>query len=231
VGLALAGPVARVPLAGAAGNSDAAHACQHGGYANLAGTTSLGQVVTFKNEGDCVGYAAQGGQFTTPLPTCTVTATTGCLTFNGITLPSAMGTGNSITLTGATTFDDTCSACIQSAFPNTLATGGGNYVETDSSGGIISQGIYRVADTAGSSEGLYFTHFTDSTISNPLACTSATVRQVLTVATLIDKNTGASQTVGIGAVTAPTMDYAVLQQLVGATDGFEGPVPATTITC
>lgn len=39
------------------GNSDAAHACQQGGYANLFRTDGTG----FKNTGECVSYAAQGG--------------------------------------------------------------------------------------------------------------------------------------------------------------------------
>src|SRR6185437_14631870 len=143
-GLGLAGQSAHVPPTHAAGNADAAHACQQGGYVNLFGISGTGQTIIFKNDGDCVSYAAHGGQFTTPMPTCTVTATTGCLTCNAVTLQSINNTGNSITLTGATTFDDTCpgtiaSPCVQSTFPNALATGGGDYVETNSSGAVISQ--------------------------------------------------------------------------------------------
>jgi hypothetical protein len=232
-GVGLAGQAAHVPLAHAAGNSDAAHACQQGGYANLFGVNSSGQTITFKNEGDCVSYAAHGGQFTTPMPTCAVTATTGCLTFNKITLPSPY-TGNSITLTGATTFDDTCfdpnTSCEPSTFPNpnALATGGGDYVETNSSGAVISQGIYRVADTAGSSEGLVFTGFVDSG-GNPTACSTASAREVVASATLIDENTGVAQKVAVAALTSPTQNLgAVINQ---PTDVFEGPVPSTTITC
>jgi hypothetical protein len=239
VGLGLAGQAARVPLAHAAGNADAAHACQQGGYANLFGVSSSGQPISFKNEGDCVSYAAHGGQFTTPIATCAVTATTGCLTFNGVTLPSVQGTGNSITLTGATTFDETClgggtgsigglAACLYSVLPNALATGGGDYVETNSSGGVISQGIYRVADTAGSSEGLFATAFADSG-GNPTACPTASIRVVFAAATLIDKNTGATQTVAVAAETSPTASIGLVG--VPATDVFEGPVPSTTITC
>jgi opacity protein-like surface antigen len=47
----------------AADNSDAAHACQQGGYLVLSGGTADGPdaSVTFKNTGDCVSYAAHGG--------------------------------------------------------------------------------------------------------------------------------------------------------------------------
>jgi hypothetical protein len=39
------------------GNSDAAHACQQGGYQHLFRTDGT----SFKNAGDCTSYAAQGG--------------------------------------------------------------------------------------------------------------------------------------------------------------------------
>jgi hypothetical protein len=42
------------------GNSDAAHACQHGGYADLIGTDGVTDT-TFRNTGECVSYAAHGG--------------------------------------------------------------------------------------------------------------------------------------------------------------------------
>ena|SRR5689334_15733904 len=41
------------------GNSDAAHLCQNGGYANVLRNDGTG----FTNTGDCVSYAARGGQF------------------------------------------------------------------------------------------------------------------------------------------------------------------------
>jgi hypothetical protein len=44
-------------LAGAQGNSGAAHACQDGGWEDLRGT--FGE--TFANQGECVRYAAHGG--------------------------------------------------------------------------------------------------------------------------------------------------------------------------
>ena len=45
------------PLFARGGNSDAAHACQDGGYANLFRTDGTG----FANVGECVSYAAHGG--------------------------------------------------------------------------------------------------------------------------------------------------------------------------
>jgi hypothetical protein len=47
------------PAASAQGNSEAAHACNHGGFNSLVGTA--GQ--TFVNVGACVEYAANGGKF------------------------------------------------------------------------------------------------------------------------------------------------------------------------
>lgn len=44
----------------APGNSDAAHACQQNGYLNLASAESPDE--PFENTGDCVSYAAQGGE-------------------------------------------------------------------------------------------------------------------------------------------------------------------------
>jgi hypothetical protein len=49
--------VVGVATATAAGNSDAAHACQQGGWQNLVRQDGTG----FLNTGDCVSYAAQGG--------------------------------------------------------------------------------------------------------------------------------------------------------------------------
>jgi hypothetical protein len=50
-----------VPLALAGGNSDAAKACQQGGWQNLVRQDGTG----FTNTGDCVSYAAQGGVLST----------------------------------------------------------------------------------------------------------------------------------------------------------------------
>jgi hypothetical protein len=84
----------------AAENSDAAHACQQEGYLTVTGLTSTGQPVTFANEGECVSFVAHGG-FIPGVTTCTVTSTTGCLTFNNATLPSIDSNGKPIS--GGTT--------------------------------------------------------------------------------------------------------------------------------
>jgi hypothetical protein len=47
-----------------AGNSDAAHACQQGGYLGQVGSNGE----TFKNTGECVSFAAHGGQLLTGIP-------------------------------------------------------------------------------------------------------------------------------------------------------------------
>ena len=55
------------------GNSDAAHACQKGGYANVVGGTMTlpDTSVTFGNTGQCTSYAAQGGTLWQPGSTAT----------------------------------------------------------------------------------------------------------------------------------------------------------------
>src|SRR5262245_63776288 len=47
---------------GNGGNSDAAKACQKGGWKNWVRADHT----AFKNQGDCVSYAAQGGTLTPP---------------------------------------------------------------------------------------------------------------------------------------------------------------------
>ncbi len=53
--------VAPTALAGAGGNSSAAHACQQGGYLSMVGNDGT----TFDNVGACVSFAAHGGTFAT----------------------------------------------------------------------------------------------------------------------------------------------------------------------
>jgi hypothetical protein len=50
-----------VPMAVAGGNADSAHACQQNGWQSLVRQDGTG----FKNTGDCVSYAAQGGTLKT----------------------------------------------------------------------------------------------------------------------------------------------------------------------
>lgn len=58
---ALAAPAA-VAATPDPGNSGSAHACQHGGWQSLRGSDGT----TFKNQGQCVSYAARGGTFAAP---------------------------------------------------------------------------------------------------------------------------------------------------------------------
>src|SRR5262249_44407055 len=55
---ALALTVGVSPVSAGGGNSDAATACQQGGWQNLMREDGTG----FKNDGDCVSYAAHGGK-------------------------------------------------------------------------------------------------------------------------------------------------------------------------
>ena len=83
--LAVAGGV--VPVV-AGGNSDAAHACQQGGYITLRGTDGT----IFKNAGDCVSYVARGGTITGVAADCVYTpGTSGCVEFDNVRV--YLGTG------------------------------------------------------------------------------------------------------------------------------------------
>lgn len=129
------------------GNPDAAHACQQNGYLNLHRIDGS----SFKNTGDCVSYFAHGGT-----AGCTVTATTGCLVFDNVVLTSYDGSGNTVTLNAAFSFNSTCnypsSPC--TSLPNNDATGGGTYVIDDASGNAVEQGTITTNDTPGTREGL-----------------------------------------------------------------------------
>lgn len=214
----------------AASNSDAAHACQQGGYLTLQGSDGT----TFQNAGQCVSYAAKGGSII-GLSACVVTSTSGCLTFTNATLPSMAGTGNSITLTGSTSFVDSCTSgyCYSYSLPNNLATGGGTYVEKDSTGTTISQGSYRIADTAGSYEGLYQLYYEDGSYNFVSSCAAATGGLLVdVVATMIDSSTGATQTVEIAGVTG-SLFSPPLGSVATGSDAFKGNLTSSqlSITC
>src|SRR5262249_40570792 len=74
------------------GNSDAAHACQQGGYANLVGgTTALPDAsITFDNAGGCSSYAAHGGTLWRSVSTSTfrIDATNPDWQHTGIQIPA-----------------------------------------------------------------------------------------------------------------------------------------------
>jgi hypothetical protein len=234
VGVGLLGQATHVTPAHAAGNADAAHACQQGGYLNLTGSDGT----TFSNEGDCVSYAAHGGQFTTPVPVCTVTATTGCVTLNNAVFASTAGDGSTMTLTGATSFDTSCAYGIYSRctypLPNTLAMGGGTYIQQSSTGQVTAQGIYRIADTTGSTEGLATDGFS-ATGSGGYAgtpCTTAGERTVEVQATFIDSHTQATSTLDIfvGTGQGSSGSGSISIQSVGALF-IASSLPLDAITC
>jgi hypothetical protein len=63
-----------VAAATGAGNADNAKKCQKGGWQHLYRSDGT----AFKNQGDCVSYAAQGGALVTPFMTLTNVDCTGC---------------------------------------------------------------------------------------------------------------------------------------------------------
>jgi hypothetical protein len=189
---------------------------------------------TFQNAGQCVSYAAHGGTIV-GLSTCVVTSTTGCLTFNGAILASFNGTGHTFTLTGATSFVDACSTpdirlVCGFTTPNALATGGGDYVERDSAGNVISQGQYRIADTAGSQEGLAVLEYLDANGQTTTCALANGVRSIEVGVTLIDSSTGATQDAIIAASSGPNFTPTTGSVLTPV-EIFAGSVPDSTITC
>jgi hypothetical protein len=136
-------------LAAGGGNSDAAHMCQQGGYANLEGTDGT----TFQNAGQCTSYVARGGTIQS-VPACIVSSSSGCITLTNLSLPwypefgvdhSTLGT---ITLTrGLYSFSPTSSAC---ALPcGGAASGGGTYTVSSGStfNGGATSGTFTVTGT------------------------------------------------------------------------------------
>lgn len=144
--------LAAVAAAGTAiaggGNSDAAHTCQQDGYLTMHRSDGS----SFKNVGDCVSYFAHGGT-----AGCTVTATTGCLVFDNAVMPDLNGSGNTVTVNAAFSFNTSCNYLVAGScpgLPNNYATGGGTYVITDASGNVVEQGTLTTNDTPGTNEGL-----------------------------------------------------------------------------
>jgi hypothetical protein len=224
-GLGGMGAASQTVALAAGGNSGAAHACQNGGYLMFQGIDGT----TFTNVAQCVSYAAHGGAIT-----CAETSISGCLTFNNATMPSAEGTGNSITLTGSIAFVDTCaSGNCSFATRNTLASGAGTYAITNSSGDVISQGTFQVADKANTSEGLLNLSYMDGSGDYASSCASATGLLGIGVnATLTDTTTRKSQPVLLTGFTGINTS-SPQGRAVTPGDFFIGDLPSTalTITC
>jgi hypothetical protein len=95
-----------------AANDDAAHLCQQGGYLTLTRSDGTG----FKNAGECTSYAARGGQIVGVGAVCTVTANSGCIILDQVTIREASVTPPTVTyvsdttytLSGTLTFTPTC---------------------------------------------------------------------------------------------------------------------------
>lgn len=95
------------------GNSDAAHACQKGGWQNLVRSDGT----PFKNQGECVSYAAQGG---TLYPVYVFTAD---LSGAGENPPTATsGTGNAVVTWNTATSEMTVNVVFAGLTTGTVAS-------------------------------------------------------------------------------------------------------------
>ena len=204
----------------AAGNSDAAQSCQKGGYMTMTRADNTG----FKNTGDCVSYFAQ----TNKAAACTVTATTGCLTFDNVVLTEGSYT---LTLNASYSFNSTCNdddvlnLCPSDTL-NNYATGGGTYTITDGAT-VLEQGTLTTAfDQAAQYQGLANpTSYADSG-GSATTCSAGIVRQV-NVYSSTGVGTDASAEVGVFSV--PGTSLAIFTTIDSI--GFEGPSAGVTLAC
>jgi len=214
------------------GNSDAAHACQQGGYLTLHRSDGS----PFKNAGDCVSYFAQGGT----LSGCTVTATSGCLIFDNAVMSESDTTnfpGWTVTVNAAFSFDTSCNmfalgdTCGNPPFgePNSYATGGGTYVIKDGTGAVVEQGTLT-ADDADTYEGLWFAGYSAADGSTAASCSAAAEREVGVVASTSDpSDIHVELSAGTTSVN-PSSNFA----FTGTSTGLEfeaAPSTGVTLTC
>jgi hypothetical protein len=208
------------------GNSDAAHACQHNGYLNLHRSDGS----SFKNTGDCVSYFAHGGT----AGGCSVTTTSGCLSFDNVVMPSFGGSGDTLTVNAAFSFVSTCNfeepttTCPINTL-NNFATGSGTYIVQDASGATVEQGTITTADTAGSKfQGLADAEYTDAA-DTPTTCAAAAAREVSVFGST---NVSSDPYVEIGALTFPG-DPSNGNSFFATISGmaFEGSATGVTLTC
>jgi hypothetical protein len=230
----LAGVAITASAAAGGGNSDAAHACQQGGYLNLQRSDGS----SFTNAGDCVSYFAQGGT----LPSCTVTATSGCLVLDHVVMPGVPNPfgfpnpGWTVTVNAAFSFDTSCnyfdpnSTCGLPSLPNGYATGGGTYVIKDATGTVVEQGTLRTANIAGTSEGLAVAEYgLSSDPSTPVSCPTAPLR---VVAVFASTNAPGDPSVALELATNsanPGQDAAVF--LTNTDEFLASPFAGGTLTC
>jgi hypothetical protein len=163
LGCLMVGLVGAAPAA--ASNSDAAHACQHGGYLTLQGTDGT----RFRNTGECVSFAARGGTIVGISAVCEfIAGVNGCVVFDDLVLSSTVHTGV-VTLSGAFTFTPVCIGTCGGY----SASGGGTFTAsgpTGSSSGTWTVDVY----TPGPFD------FRDPS-NNPTTCDAASL-QIVTVA-------------------------------------------------
>lgn len=105
-------------LADGGGNSDAAHACQQGGYSSLQQSNGTG----FSNTGQCVSYAAHGGTLFAPVVTVTSPITAPGI--GQVSQPfTVTGTGFHPSSTGTLTCSASWGSCGTWGTPTTNASG------------------------------------------------------------------------------------------------------------
>lgn len=148
----LSGGGALTAKGGDSGNSDAAHLCQQGGWQNVMGSDGT----LFRNQGDCVSFAAQGGTLV-PIPT---TPTITSFIFNGIANadcsvpggPKALFTAVFSNGTGTITDPSGNVTPVTSGVQAALAyPAGGNYVLTvTNSSGSVTQTLVNPTGIPGS---------------------------------------------------------------------------------
>jgi hypothetical protein len=189
--------------------------------------------VTFKNAGECVSFAAQGG-YIPGVTACVADGTTGCLTFDNATLPAEFG-DTTITLNGSISFSEVCPSpgsngeCYFS-LPNSLALGAGTYVVKDSSGTVTSHGTFQVADTRGTLEGLSIVDYLDASGNPTSSCSNATSNRVVEVSvTLTDSSGGTSGAILEGYQAAPSLAAGGVAETTTA--DYDGVSSGITISC
>ena len=171
--LVLAYAAVPAPVA-VAGNVDAAHACQQGGYLIL--TRSDG--TSFKNAGECTSYAARGGSITGVGPACTSTATTGCIVLDSVTIreatlnPIVYVSTKTYTLSGTMTFTPTCQILSTGCDYSTVTiTGSGTFSASDGTS-TLATGAWTASYSTPDPYS-----FTDANFG-PASCASAAIRMV-----------------------------------------------------
>jgi hypothetical protein len=161
-----------------AANSDAAHACQQGGYATLTRSDGTG----FKNTGECTSYAARGGLIVGIGAACTATATVGCLVLDAVTIRQASLSGDPVvvtylsattyTLSGTINFTPTCqNLSAGCSFATVTITGNGTFSASDGTN-TIAAGTWTASYNSPDPYS-----FTDAAFS-PTTCASAEIQMV-----------------------------------------------------